>query len=191
MPSPHDTEGTVDPAAPAHRNRAHYLYIAVVVAVALGVLVGFLAPGFAKQLAPLGTGFVSLIKMLISPIIFCTIVLGIGSVAKAAKVGKVGLLALTYFMIMSTVALAIGLVVGNLLHPGSGLHLDPAAAAKAHASAAGGEAATSWMRSSTRKTTDRRPSTDPAIRWADRPLSSPGGSANGSGCSGTCDMGPM
>ena len=144
MPSPHDTEGTVDPAAPAHRNRAHYLYIAVVVAVALGVLVGFAAPGFAKQLAPLGTGFVSLIKMLISPIIFCTIVLGIGSVAKAAKVGKVGLLALTYFMVMSTVALAIGLVVGNLLHPGSGLHLDPAAAAKAHASAAGGEAASSF-----------------------------------------------
>lgn len=140
MPSPHDTEGTVDPAAPAHRNRAHYLYIAVVVAVALGVLVGFAAPGFAKQLAPLGTGFVSLIKMLISPIIFCTIVLGIGSVAKAAKVGKVGLLALTYFMVMSTVALAIGLVVGNLLHPGSGLHLDPAAVAKAHASAAGGDA---------------------------------------------------
>ena len=144
MPTQHDTEGTVDPAAPAHRNRAHYLYIAVVVAVALGVLVGFAAPGFAKQLAPLGTGFVSLIKMLISPIIFCTIVLGIGSVAKAAKVGKVGLLALTYFMIMSTVALAIGLIVGNLLHPGSGLHLDPAAVAKAHASAAGGEAATSF-----------------------------------------------
>ncbi|HEX4248376.1 MAG TPA: cation:dicarboxylase symporter family transporter [Pseudonocardia sp.] len=114
--------------------------MAVVVAVALGVLVGFLAPGVAKQLAPLGTGFVALIKMLISPIIFCTIVLGIGSVAKAARVGKVGLLALTYFMVMSTVALAIGLVVGNLLHPGSGLHLDPGAAAKAHASATGGEA---------------------------------------------------
>ena len=141
MPSPHDTESTVDPAAPARRNRAHYLYIAVVVAVALGVVVGFAAPGFAKQLAPLGTGFVSLITMLISPIIFCTIVLGIGSVAKAARVGKVGVLALTYFMVMSTVALAIGLIVGNLIHPGSGLHLDPSAVAKAHQQAAGGGAA--------------------------------------------------
>jgi len=123
VPSPHDTEGTVDPAAPAHRNRAHYLYIAVVVAVALGVLVGFLAPGFAKQLAPLGTGFVSLIKMLISPIIFCTIVLGIGSVRSAARVGRVGGLALGYFLVMSTVALIIGLVIGNIIHPGEGLHL--------------------------------------------------------------------
>ncbi|QWF77185.1 cation:dicarboxylate symporter family transporter [Amycolatopsis sp. CA-230715] len=113
----------------------HHLYLAVVAAVVLGVLVGFLAPGFAKELKPLGTAFVNLIKMMISPIIFCTIVLGIGSVAKAAKVGKVGLLAIGYFLVMSTFALAIGLVVGNLLHPGSGLHLDPAAASKVHAQA--------------------------------------------------------
>ena len=75
------------------------------------------------ELKPLGTGFVNLIKMMISPIIFCTIVLGIGSVRQAAKVGKVGGLALGYFLVMSTVALAIGLVVGNLIHPGSGLDL--------------------------------------------------------------------
>ena len=61
--------------------------------------------------------------MMISPVIFCTIVLGVGSVRKAAKVGAVGGLALGYFLVMSTVALAIGLVVGNILHPGSGLHL--------------------------------------------------------------------
>ena len=61
--------------------------------------------------------------MMIAPVIFCTIVLGIGSVRKAAKVGKVGGLALGYFLVMSTVALAIGLVVGNLIHPGAGLHL--------------------------------------------------------------------
>ncbi len=66
----------------------------------------------------LGTGFVNLIKMMISPVIFCTIVLGIGSVRKAAKVGKVGGLALGYFLVMSTVALGIGLVVGNIIHPG-------------------------------------------------------------------------
>ena len=72
-------------------------------------------------LRPLGTAFVNLIKMMISPVIFCTIVLGIGSIRKAAKVGKVGGLALLYFIVMSTVALIIGLVVGNLLQPGAGL----------------------------------------------------------------------
>ncbi|WP_435858991.1 cation:dicarboxylate symporter family transporter [Streptomyces varsoviensis] len=108
---------------PAKRDRTHFLYIAVIVAVLLGILVGFAAPGVAVELKPLGTGFVNLIKMMISPIIFCTIVLGVGSVRKAAKVGAVGGLALVYFMLMSTVALAIGLVVGNLLEPGSGLHL--------------------------------------------------------------------
>jgi aerobic C4-dicarboxylate transport protein len=115
----------------------HYLYMAVIVAVVLGVVVGFVAPEFAKELKPLGTGFVNLIKMMISPIIFCTIVLGIGSVAKAAKVGKVGIMALVYFMVMSTFALAIGLVVGNLLHPGEGLQLSPSAAAKAQEQAEG------------------------------------------------------
>ncbi|WP_225993504.1 cation:dicarboxylate symporter family transporter [Actinomadura rudentiformis] len=121
------------------RDRMHYLYISVIVAVVLGVIVGFVAPDVAKELKPLGTGFVNLIKMMISPIIFCTIVLGIGSVAKAAKVGKVGVIALTYFTAMSTFALLIGLVVGNLLHPGAGMHLDPASAAKAQEQAKGGE----------------------------------------------------
>ncbi|WP_328583572.1 cation:dicarboxylate symporter family transporter [Streptomyces sp. NBC_00370] len=109
------------------RDRTHFLYIAVVVAVGLGILVGFAAPGVAVELKPIGTGFVSLITMMISPIIFCTIVLGVGSVRKAAKVGAVGGLSLAYFMVMSTVALAIGLVVGNILEPGSGLHLTEAA----------------------------------------------------------------
>jgi aerobic C4-dicarboxylate transport protein len=112
----------------ARRDRTHYLYIAVIIAVALGILVGFAAPGVAVELKPIGTGFVNLIKMMISPIIFCTIVLGVGSVRKAAKVGAVGGLALGYFMVMSLVALTIGLVVGNILHPGSGLHLTDAAA---------------------------------------------------------------
>jgi aerobic C4-dicarboxylate transport protein len=131
---------TTTARAPA-RDRTHYLYLAVIAAVVLGVVVGLVAPHFAVQLKPLGTGFVNLIKMMISPIIFCTIVLGIGSVRQAAKVGKVGGLALGYFLVMSTVALAIGLVVGNLIHPGAGLHLTKAAAA-AGAKAAGGQAAT-------------------------------------------------
>jgi aerobic C4-dicarboxylate transport protein len=123
------------------RDRTHYLYLAVIVAIVLGIVVGFVAPHFAVQLKPLGTGFVSLIKMMISPIIFCTIVLGIGSVRQAAKVGKVGGLALGYFLVMSTVALAIGLVVGNLIHPGAGLHLTEALKG-AGAEAAGGTTAT-------------------------------------------------
>ncbi len=131
---------TTTARAPA-RDRTHYLYLAVVAAVVLGIVVGFAAPGFAVQLKPLGTGFVNLIKMMISPIIFCTIVLGIGSVRQAAKVGKVGGLALGYFLVMSTAALAIGLVVGNLIHPGEGLQLTQALKT-AGAKAAGGPAAT-------------------------------------------------
>ncbi|MFF3689041.1 cation:dicarboxylate symporter family transporter [Streptomyces sp. NPDC002187] len=108
------------------RDRTHYLYIAVIIAVALGVTVGLAAPEFAVELKPIGTGFVNLIKMMISPIIFCTIVLGIGSVRKAAKVGAVGGIALGYFLAMSMVALGIGLVVGNILDPGTGLALTDA-----------------------------------------------------------------
>ena len=109
-------------AAPAKRqDRTHYLYIAVVVAVVLGVLVGVFFEDFAKDLAWLGEAFVGLITMMIQPVIFCTLVLGVGSVRSAASVGKVGGLALGYFLTMSTVALAIGLVVGNLIHPGEGL----------------------------------------------------------------------
>src|SRR6478609_8669107 len=105
------------------KNRTHWLYMAVIAAVGLGILVGLLFPDFAVKLKPLGEGFVALITMMIQPVIFCTIILGVGSVASAAKVGKVGLLALGYFLIMSTFALTIGLVVGNMLHPGSGLDL--------------------------------------------------------------------
>lgn len=131
----------------ARRDKTHYLYIAVIGAVLLGIAVGFAAPGVAVELKPLGTGFVNLIKMMISPVIFCTIVLGIGSVRKAAKVGAVGGLALGYFMVMSTVALAIGLLVGNLLEPGSGLHLTEAArhAGEAQAKAGGAQSTPEFL----------------------------------------------
>ncbi|MEU9027266.1 cation:dicarboxylase symporter family transporter [Streptomyces sp. NPDC048383] len=131
----------------ARRDKTHYLYIAVIAAVLLGIAVGFAAPGVAVELKPLGTGFVNLIKMMISPVIFCTIVLGIGSVRKAAKVGAVGGLALGYFMVMSTVALAIGLLVGNLLEPGSGLHLTEAvrSAGEAQAEAGGAESTPDFL----------------------------------------------
>ncbi|MGW4639483.1 cation:dicarboxylate symporter family transporter [Sphaerisporangium sp. NPDC004334] len=117
---------TITASPPARRDPTRYLYLAVIVAVVAGVLIGLLAPETGVALKPLGTAFVALIKMMISPIIFCTIVLGVGSVAQAAKVGKVGGLAIGYFLVMSTVALVIGLVVGNMLHPGEGLQLTDA-----------------------------------------------------------------
>ncbi|GAB3241417.1 C4-dicarboxylate transporter DctA [Kineococcus gypseus] len=97
------------------RDRTHFLYVAVIVAVVLGIAVGFLAPDVGVALNPLGEGFVDLVRMMISPIIFCTIVLGVGSVRRAAQVGRVGGTALLYFLVMSAFALVIGLVVGNLL----------------------------------------------------------------------------
>jgi aerobic C4-dicarboxylate transport protein len=124
------------------KDRTHYLYVAVIVAVALGVLVGVVAPGFATELKPLGQAFVGLIKMMIQPVIFCTIVLGVGSVASAARVGKVGGLALGYFLTMSTVALGIGLVVGNLIKPGAGLHLSEDAASAGQEQASTGHGST-------------------------------------------------
>jgi aerobic C4-dicarboxylate transport protein len=118
------------------RDRTHYLYLAVVIAMILGIALGFIAPDFAVKLKWLGTLFVNLIKMMISPIIFCTIVLGIGSVRKAASVGRVGGLALGYFLTMSTVALGIGLVVGNIVKPGAGLHLTAELTKTGHAQVA-------------------------------------------------------
>ncbi|MEG2578088.1 MAG: cation:dicarboxylase symporter family transporter, partial [Glutamicibacter sp.] len=117
--------GNSPQAGTKKKDKTHWLYIMVIAAVVLGAAVGLLAPEVGKALKPLGTGFVALIKMLIGPVIFCTIVLGVGSIAKAATVGKVGGLALLYFITMSTFALAIGLVVGNIIHPGSGLKLEP------------------------------------------------------------------
>jgi len=142
---------TDPPAAPprARRDKTHWLYLAVIVAVALGIAVGFAFPGkdgFAVKLQPLGTGFVSLIKMMITPIIFVTIVLGIGSVRKAASVGRVGGLALGYFLVMSTFALGIGLVVGNLVKPGAGLNLTATIAKSGRAQAGtGAETTTQFL----------------------------------------------
>lgn len=119
-----------EPAQPQRRDRTHWLYIAVIGAVIVGVVVGLVAPEVGKSVGVLGTMFVNLIKMMIGPIIFCTIVLGIGSVRKATTVGKVGGLAFGYFLVMSTIALTIGLVVGNVIHPGSGMHLSESSAGK-------------------------------------------------------------
>ncbi|MFD4327508.1 cation:dicarboxylate symporter family transporter [Nocardioides sp. NPDC058538] len=124
------------------KDRTHYLYIAVIAAVVLGILVGLIAPSFAVELKPIGTAFVNLIKMMIQPIIFCTLVIGVGSVANAAKVGKVGGLALIYFIVMSTVALAIGVIVGNIIDPGTGLQLSSDATSAGQEAASEGHAST-------------------------------------------------
>ncbi|WP_322938570.1 cation:dicarboxylate symporter family transporter [Nocardioides bizhenqiangii] len=134
---------TTPPGRRARRDRTHYLYLAVIAAVAAGIAVGLVAPAFAVELKPLGQAFVALIKMMIQPVIFCTIVIGVGSVRSAARVGKVGGLAMLYFVVMSTAALAIGLVVGNLLNPGSGLHItEETASAGAEQAAETGHAST-------------------------------------------------
>lgn len=98
------------------------LYITVAVAIVLGAAVGFAFPSFGASLAPIGTGFIQLIQMLIAPVVFCTIVTGIAGAGKLTSVGRIGVKALVYFEIMTTVALAIGLVVMNLLKPGAGIH---------------------------------------------------------------------
>jgi len=101
------------------------LYFQVLVAILAGALIGHYAPDVGVSLKPLGDGFIQLIKMLIAPIIFCTVVLGISGMDNLRQVGKVGLYALGYFEIVTTLALIIGLVVVNLVQPGAGMHLDP------------------------------------------------------------------
>lgn len=100
------------------------LYFKVLVAIALGVLLGALYPQAGAMMQPLGEGFIKLIKMLIAPVIFCTVVTGIAGVEGMKKVGKTGGLALIYFEIMSTVALLLGLAVVNIVQPGSGMNVD-------------------------------------------------------------------
>src|SRR5437763_9099712 len=98
------------------------LYVQVLIAIVLGAIVGSAWPDLAKNewIKALGDGFVKLIKMVIAPIIFCTVVSGIAHIQDAKKVGRIGVKALVYFEIVSTFALVIGLVVGNLVRPGAG-----------------------------------------------------------------------
>jgi aerobic C4-dicarboxylate transport protein len=101
------------------------LYFWVLVAIALGVLVGWLWPDLGKALKPLGDGFIALVKMIITPVIFLTVVTGIAGMADLKAFGRVGLKAILYFLAVSTLSLAIGLVVANFVQPGAGLNVDP------------------------------------------------------------------
>ncbi len=102
------------------------LYVQVIIAIVIGILVGHFYPSIAVQLKPLGDGFIKLIKMMIAPIIFCTIVTGIAGMQNTKKVGRVGLKAILYFEVVTTLALIIGLIVINILKPGVGMNIDPA-----------------------------------------------------------------
>jgi len=100
------------------------LYIQVLIAIAVGVAVGYFDPQLGVKLKPLGDGFIALIKMMIAPVIFCTIVHGIASMGDLKKIGRVGIKTLVYFEAVSTLALALGLIVGRTLQPGAGFDID-------------------------------------------------------------------
>ena len=102
------------------------LYIQVLIAIAVGIFIGHFWPDLGKALKPLGDGFIALIKMMIGPVIFCTVVHGIGSMRDLKKVGRVGVKTLFYFEVVSTLALIIGLIVGEVLQPGKGFNIDVA-----------------------------------------------------------------
>jgi aerobic C4-dicarboxylate transport protein len=102
-----------------------HLYFQVIVGILLGVAVGYLWPSKGAALRPLGDGFIKLIRMMIAPIIFSTVVVGIAKMGDMKSVGRIGVKALVYFEIVSTVALVIGLVIINLLQPGAGINADP------------------------------------------------------------------
>src|SRR4029078_13286046 len=109
-----------------HKPFYTHLYVQVLTAIVLGILLGHFYPQLGEAMKPLGDAFIKLIKMLIAPIIFCTVVHGIASMEDMKKVGRVGIKALLYFEVMTTVALVIGLIIVNLWKPGAGMNVDPA-----------------------------------------------------------------
>src|SRR5271156_27698 len=119
---------TATTAAPIETQRGGpwwtQLWVWVLIAMALGIALGRWAPDTAGQMGPLGDAFIKLIRMLIAPIIFCTVVTGIAHMADMARVGRVAIKAIVYFEVMTTVALIVGLLAVNILQPGSGMNVD-------------------------------------------------------------------
>jgi aerobic C4-dicarboxylate transport protein len=115
-----------EPAAAAPKPFYRTLYFQVLLAIALGVILGHFFPDTGAKMKPLGGGFIKLIKMLIAPIIFCTVVSGISGMESMKSVGKTGVLALLYFEVVSSIALVIGLIVVNVVQPGAGMNVDVA-----------------------------------------------------------------
>src|SRR5882724_4397595 len=134
MPAPsarrpgNTTETTRRPTmtTPARKPLRKSLYFQVIVAIVVGVLLGHFYPQVGEAMKPLGDGFIKLIKMIIAPIIFCTIVVGIAGMEDMKKVGKTGGYALLYFEVVSSIALVVGLTIVNVVQPGAGMNIDPA-----------------------------------------------------------------
>ncbi|KWT71925.1 Aerobic C4-dicarboxylate transporter for fumarate, L-malate, D-malate, succunate [Hyphomicrobium sulfonivorans] len=117
--------GDAGSGGPAKRAFYSHLYVQVLVAIAIGVALGHYYPELGEQMRPLADGFIKLIKMIIGPIIFCTVVHGIASMSNLRAVGSAGIKALIYFELVTTAALALGLIVANVLQPGAGMNVDP------------------------------------------------------------------
>ena len=113
------------PAKPPSRSLHRHLYVQVLVAIFLGAVIGHFYPSVGASLKPLGDGFIKLVKMVISPVIFLTVVTGIAGSTDLKKVGRVATKAFAYFLTFSTLALAVGLVIANVVRPGGGMNIDP------------------------------------------------------------------
>ena len=107
------------------QSRWKNLYLQVLVAIVIGIVLGVFDPGLAEAMKPLGDGFIKLVKMIIGPVIFLTVVVGIARMGDLRQVGRIGVKALIYFEILTTLALIIGLVVANTVKPGTGMNVDP------------------------------------------------------------------
>ena len=118
--SPHTAELAVKP-----KHLYQSLYLQVITAIIDGVLLGYFYPHLGETMKPFGDGFIKLIKMIIAPVIFCTVVVGIAGMEDMKKVGKTGAYALLYFEIVSTIALVVGLIIVNTVKPGVGMNIDP------------------------------------------------------------------
>ena len=113
-------------SASARRPWYRLLYVQVLIAIVIGAVLGTVAPGTGAAMKPLGDAFVNLIKMMIAPVIFCTVVHGIATMGDLKRVGRVGIKAIVYFEVVSTLALAIGMIVAEVVRPGAGFDIDPA-----------------------------------------------------------------
>src|SRR5205807_5455825 len=120
----HMAHATAAASATESKPFYHSLYLQVLTAIAVGIALGHFYPELGEQMKPLGDAFIKMIKMIIAPIIFCTVVHGIASMQDMKKVGRVGLKALIYFEVLTTLALIVGLIVANTLQPGAAMNVD-------------------------------------------------------------------
>jgi len=117
----------VDHSAPARKLKFYQiLYVQVIFAIVVGILLGAFKPELGQQMQPLGDAFIKLVKMIIAPVIFLTVATGIAGMSDLKKVGRVAGKAMLYFLVFSTLALIVGMIVSHVVQPGAGMHIDPA-----------------------------------------------------------------